>query len=114
MDVSHIVTIEGMLCGQAMIFLMPGGENSIVIVGGTNTAWNGVPDSMKEVIRSSSVLLLQREIPEEVNVEAARVAKEAGKMVVLDVGGREEPISSTLLSLVDIIPRTKYPSPRLN
>lgn len=103
MDCSHIVTIDGMLCGQAMIFLMPSGENSIVIVGGTNIAWHSVPESMKTVIRDSSVLLLQREIPEEVNIDAASTAKSAGKLVVLDVGGREEPISDTLLSLVDII-----------
>lgn len=102
-DVSQIVTIQEMLCGQAMIFLMPNGENSIVIVGGTNIAWHGVPESMKDTIRASDILLLQREIPEVVNIEAAQVAKAAGKMVVLDVGGREEPMSQELLSLVDIL-----------
>jgi len=102
-DVSQIITLPEMLCGQAMIFLMPSGENSIVIVGGTNIAWQGVPETMKETIRASSILLLQREIPEVVNIEAAQVAKSAGKMVVLDVGGREEPMSQELLSLVDII-----------
>ena len=102
-DVSQIVTLPQLLCGQAMIFLMPSGENSIVIVGGTNIAWSSVPESMKVTIRDSSVLLLQREIPESVNIDAAKTAKSAGKMVVLDVGGREEPMSEELLSLVDVI-----------
>ncbi len=48
-------------------------------------------------------MLLQREIPEFVNVLAAKVAKEAGTMVILDVGGRDEPFSPDLLSYVDII-----------
>lgn len=39
------------------------------------------------------ILLLQREIPEFVNVVAARTAKEAGTLVMLDVGGRNEPIT---------------------
>lgn len=43
------------------------------------------------------ILLLQREIPEYVNVVAARVAKQAGTMVILDVGGRDEPLSEELL-----------------
>jgi len=38
-----------------------------------------------------------------VNVIAARVAKEAGTMVILDVGGRDEPFSPDLLSYVDIL-----------
>jgi len=47
--------------------------------------------------------LLQREIPEYVNVIAARVAKEAGTMVILDVGGRDELLSHDLLEDIDII-----------
>ncbi len=47
--------------------------------------------------------MLQREIPEYVNVIAARVAKEAGTMVILDMGGRDEPLSEELIKNVDII-----------
>ena len=42
-------------------------------------------------------------MPEYVNVVAARTAKEAGTLVILDVGGRDEPLSEELLSLIDII-----------
>ena len=37
------------------------------------------------------------------NVLAAKVAKEAGTMVILDVGGRDEPITTELLRYVDIL-----------
>ena len=49
------------------------------------------------------VLLLQREIPEFVNILAARIAKEAGTLVILDVGGRDELLSKELLNYVDIL-----------
>jgi sugar/nucleoside kinase (ribokinase family) len=38
-----------------------------------------------------------------VNVVAARTAKEAGTLVILDVGGRDEPLSKELLEQIDII-----------
>lgn len=49
------------------------------------------------------VLMLQREIPEYVNIAAARVAREAGTTVILDIGGRDEPLSEELLNLVHMI-----------
>jgi len=48
-------------------------------------------------------LLLQREIPEYVNIIAARTAKEAGTIVILDMGGRDEPLSVELIKQIDII-----------
>jgi ribokinase len=52
---------------------------------------------------AAKILLLQREIPEFVNVIAARIAKEAGTMVILDVGGRDEPFTEELFRYVDIL-----------
>ena len=49
------------------------------------------------------VLVLQREVPEFVNALAAKVAKQNGTMVILDVGGRDELLSKDLLNYVDII-----------
>lgn len=37
------------------------------------------------------------------NVVAAKFAKQNGKMVILDVGGRDEPMSVELLQNLDII-----------
>lgn len=61
-------------------------------------------DSVKS-IADSQVLLLQREIPEKVNIAAAKVAKQTPgeTLTVLDMGGRDEPISPELLQLCDIV-----------
>lgn len=49
------------------------------------------------------ILLLQREIPEYVNVIAAKIAREAGTLVILDMGGRDELLSPELIHYIDII-----------
>jgi len=56
-------------------------------------------------IADSHVLLLQREIPEKVNIAAAKAAKQNGSktMTILDMGGNDEPISAELLNLCDIV-----------
>lgn len=48
-------------------------------------------------------MLLQREIPEEINTFAAKVAKEAGIPVLLDVGGQDIPLTNELLENVSIL-----------
>ena len=40
---------------------------------------------------------MQREIPEEVNIEAAKIAKENGGITILDIGGADTPLSDELL-----------------
>jgi ribokinase len=52
-------------------------------------------------------LLLQREIPDEVNIRGSHLAKEYGVQVVLDMGGADAPLSSELLSLIKIISPNK-------
>ena len=46
------------------------------------------------------MLLLQREIPEDVNARVAAIAKEAGVPVLLDCGGVEGPIAPELMQSV--------------
>ena len=105
-NVSKVKALEGVASGQAYIFSLPGGENSIVIHGGANTAWDEKlteldPDFVS-AIKESKILLLQREIPEHVNILAAKIAKESNVAVILDAGGMDISISSELLDLVDI------------
>ncbi|KAK9867493.1 hypothetical protein WJX84_011453 [Apatococcus fuscideae] len=89
--------------GSAIILLQPSGENSIIIVGGANmTGWQ-ITDDAKQLLRTAGGLLLQREIPEEVNAQAAQVAYEAGVQVTLDCGGIEGPVTPELLQSVSII-----------
>lgn len=58
---------------------------------------------LSQVIESAGAVLLQREIPEEVNIQVARIAKLHGVPVLLDAGGVEGPISPDLLSCLSIL-----------
>mmetsp|Transcript_3375 Transcript_3375/g.2826 ORF Transcript_3375/g.2826 Transcript_3375/m.2826 type:complete len:272 (+) Transcript_3375:28-843(+) len=105
-DVSNIKALDNTPSGQAYIFSMPNGENSIIIHGGANTAWeenlSELDDKFSEAIKDSKILLLQREVPEHINVLAAKLARDNSVTVILDAGGMDIPITDELLSLVDI------------
>lgn len=98
----HVREVDGP-CGTALILLQAGGENSIIIVGGANQATWQLGEATQQVIRSAGALLLQREIPESVNVQVAKLAKEAGVPVILDAGGVEGPIDPELLPCLSIL-----------
>ena len=52
-------------------------------------------------MEGASVLLLQQEIPEKVNMAAALVAKAKGLTVLQDAGGEDRPCSLELMKLID-------------
>ena len=89
--------------GQAFILLQQGGENSIIIVGGANQRWNGISSPALECIRSAAALLLQREIPESINLAAAQAAHAAGVPVVFDCGGADAPLPADILPLIAVL-----------
>jgi sugar/nucleoside kinase (ribokinase family) len=79
-----------------------------MIHGGANMAYDtsSIPDSWVDAIQQSEILLLQREVPEAINIMAATCAKENHDhscIVVLDMGGRDDPISTDLIKLCDVI-----------
>ncbi|XP_065861670.1 ribokinase [Euphorbia lathyris] len=90
--------------GHAVVMLQSDGQNSIIIVGGANmSSWpEKLSDEDLVVVRNAGILLLQREIPDSVNIQVAKAAKGAGVPVILDAGGMDTPIHSELLKVVDI------------
>ncbi|CAA7408444.1 unnamed protein product [Spirodela intermedia] len=100
----HLTRVPAAPTGHAVVMLQPDGQNSIIIVGGANVS--GWPERLSEedleVVRKAGVLLLQREIPDRVNIQVAEAAQGAGVPVILDAGGMEGPIPLELLKLVDI------------
>ena len=46
---------------------------------------------------------MQREVPEEINIAACKIAKKYNVITVLDIGGADNPLTDELLSLLDII-----------
>lgn len=90
--------------GHAVVMLQPNGQNSIIIVGGANMAcWPDILcDEDLEIVRNAGIVLLQREIPDHVNIQVAKAARSAGVPVILDAGGVDAPVPRELLSFVDI------------
>ena len=91
-----VATVDSVATGTAVVLLQPGGENSIVIVGGANTAEWRWPQEARDAVASADAVLLQREVPEATNLAAARMCVDAGVPVTLDAGGAEGPLSQEL------------------
>lgn len=93
--------------GKAFIYVdEKSGENSIVIVGGANTNYTSLselPQGYKDSIDQCSLLQLQKQVPTQINVLAAKYAKQKGKIVMLDCGGRDDHIPEELLKNLDYI-----------
>jgi ribokinase len=116
-NISRSSSVTQLPTGQAYIFSYPNKDNSIVVVGGANMDWSSNNlKSLQESIASciyiviynlAKILLLQREIPESINIQASRIAKEHGVKIILDMGGADCPLSPELLGLVDIISPNK-------
>lgn len=90
------------MCGQAYIFTLPDGDNAIVLDSGANRDWPEFTPEQINLIQTADMILLQREIPESVNIRAAELAKQKNVPVCLDAGGEDTKISEKLLSLVTI------------
>lgn len=117
-DTRYVDTLPHVPTGTAVIMVQEGsGENSIVIVGGANGeegAWlegAGLKGALGDVAAAGvggegpplGALLLQREIPDTVNVAAAAAARAAGVPVILDAGGEDAPLPPALLACVDVV-----------
>lgn len=88
--------------GQALILLQAGGQNSIVVVGGANQAWDRLDPGLEEAISQAGCLLMQCEIPIALVQAAAGRARQAGVPVVLDAGGLDGRLPDGLWPLVEV------------
>ena len=84
-DVSGIAVLEGENTGQAYITVDDSGENSIIIIAGTN----GLVDvelilEHRKLIEDSDIVILQFEIPLEVVEYVKDMAVKMGKTVIVD------------------------------
>lgn len=83
-DTSMIVTIDATATGRALVMLSEGGDNSIIVIGGANQALSAralIPG----VVEGAAVLVLQGEVPPEVNSAALRLAANAGVRAVVNL-----------------------------
>ncbi|WP_414902424.1 ribokinase [Sphingomonas flavalba] len=84
-DCSHVRTIAGASTGMAAVLVDSAGNNMITVAPGANGRL-GVADirAAEPLIRASSILLLQLEVPLAAVEEAARIARAAGVRVILN------------------------------
>lgn len=103
--VDYLGTVSNAPTGHAVVMLQSDGQNSIIIVGGANmSCWpETLSEEYLEIVKNAGIVLLQREIPDSVNIQVAKAARSAGVPVVLDAGGVDLPIPSELASVVDIL-----------
>ncbi|KAJ1378484.1 Ribokinase-like [Sesbania bispinosa] len=101
----NLTVVPSAPTGHAVVMLQSSGQNSIIIVGGANVS--GWPQTLTrqhfELVTTAGIVLLQREIPDYVNIQVAKAARNAGVPVILDAGGMDAPIPQELLNFVDIL-----------
>lgn len=99
-DVTEVRAIEGPT-GRALIEVDEVGENRIVVVPGANARWTA-RDLPPGRLERSDIVLLQREVPDEVVAEAVRRAAEGGARSILNLapGG---PVASEVLARLSIL-----------
>lgn len=111
--------------GRGYVFLTESGSVSAVVSGGSNTAgwksweqaWKSQTSSLKrdsqqplvtreyldDLLRDTKCVMLQREIPEYVNLLIATAAKRRGILVLQDIGGEDRPIGLEMMELCDYL-----------
>ncbi len=103
-DTGGIEEISDIPTGMAFILLEPSGQNRIVVVQGTNgELGEALIQRHRELIEECDILMLQMEIPVEVNCLAAEIAREKGKIVILDPSPVPDEMPDRLLSSVDVM-----------
>ena len=89
--------------GMSVAIVESSGEYGAVIVSGSNLALSSEKAAEAwQTLGSAKVLILQNEIPEAVNIAAARAAKMSGGQVILNAAPART-ISEELLGLVDVL-----------
>ena len=84
-DAEYVTRDETLGTGVGLPLVERGGANSIVIVPRANHAQDaGDVRAAKPAIEAAQIVLLQLELPIEVALEAARIARAAGRTVVLN------------------------------
>ena len=102
-DTALVRAVPGETSGVALIEVDDAGENRIAIVPGANACLSVFhAREAREVIARCRCLLLQLETPLEGVMEAARMAREAGSVVILDPAPAR-PLPDELLALCDYL-----------
>ena len=126
-DISHSGQSKYYPCGRGYVILVPNtGEVCAIVSGGSNLfGWEGwrcdnnddsndndeheekqqheviSNDSIRNIVKSHKLILLQCEIPSFINLRLANIAHELSIPVILDAGGEDRLIEKELLQCCD-------------
>lgn len=95
--------------GTGLVLLEPSGSATAVVLGGANAGGWRTDEELRVDAAAAvadgtvSAVLLQREVPERVNIVYAAAARAAGVPVHLDAGGEDSAPSPVLLAAVDYL-----------
>lgn len=91
--------------GSAVIVVDAGAENSIVVAQGANAHLSMASARVHDVVAAADVVLLQLEIPLDTAVAAARVAREAGAVVIVNASPTpaDESLLGDLAAVTDVV-----------
>lgn len=101
-DTANILAIEG-ATGTAGIFVLPAGENIIILSAGANGTLS--PAAIREplnTLAADSLLLVQLEVPLATTEFALRMARERGAITILDPAPAQT-LPAQLCALVDYL-----------
>jgi ribokinase len=98
-----VLTVDDVATGTAVVLVQKKGDNSIVIVGGANTAKWKWEEAALEALKDADVVLLQQEVDKATNIEVVRRCAAAGVPVILDAGGAEGELDEEIGSNVATI-----------
>ncbi|MEY8015452.1 ribokinase [Mycobacterium servetii] len=91
--------------GTAIIVVDTGAENTIVVAPGANGRLSPSDETVRTVISDCDVLLTQLEIPVATALGAARAARSAGSVVLVNASpaGRDDGALAELAELADVV-----------
>ena len=102
-DVKYVFEDKNESTGMAFIMVNENGNNSIIVVAGSNMTINKEEIEVSlEKIKESDILIAQFETSEEMTLEAFKKAKEFGKVTILNPAPAKK-INEELLRVTDII-----------
>jgi ribokinase len=102
-DIAHIDADPAHGSGMSVAISEEAGEYGAVVVSGANLTIDAEAIASRwEALWQTRVLLLQNEIPEAVNLAAARKARQKGAIVILNAAPARE-MSQVFLNAVDVL-----------
>lgn len=103
-DTSGVQVLDDTVSGTAIITVNDEGDNSIIVISGANYELNEEHIKQhKNLIEECDIVVLQLEIPMDIVIYVAKLAKSLNKLVILDPAPAPKMLPDSLIKNVDII-----------